>query len=1494
MPVIRSPFATGGPSSTRPGVPASRSTRAQGEDFSSYIRRLTGVDIAPTPRPRVEQLEQVVVPSRLSPPRGTQPVGRRRVQETEPPQPDSQLDLSNLLRDISEERREERGPEVKPEDFVSEGDVDSAVRKARTELAGMLSLPQEQRQQVKEQVEQIAVGEAAERGGIAGLAKGLFELLPESVEEPIKEGAGRALGTIGSLVETTFRVPQSYAKELTDFFTEGQEPSFVDFFSQSFGPVAESVGLDIGDPDFSPEYKPIQDTAQALFDKDLSGNDWVSGFDTALDLGVRIGADPTTWTLLTPLKYQSAGGRAAAAQDFLRSVTAVPLDDSLKAQYAADIYRYGPNYLPTSVRDSLVREGIFEPAGIRLAGQTVPGTKAVSETLGAGISSARARFGDIGGGGVATGLTPGSLLGLTDIARGANMSSVEVLDAFAVHASTMQAKADARQLAGDLAGNNDRWMRKADALSAEDSRMVIDFAEGIIDDVPDNLREIAEAYRRMTRDEALARFNAQRLDISQRRGLRLDEVTPRDNWFHRTTTSAARALFASSRKRKGLDGNAIERLVGRELGLSPQQLGRVEGFTMARQDMNTFLGQPLRHGGRSTNEFNDIFRAQYGINLFEENVGINGRKYLASLVRQFERQSFVDNLFRFRPGQIKPLLSTEPSARAVRKVINELESMLRGVDKAIIGMSEGTPKIGAKNFMESVIAGIRNASSPGFIESAGFRSRVKRLRGRLVELERQISEASVLAARSTSDAQDEFLTVVGPLESRIRSLREAIDAGQGEMAVAEDWLRSKYAQVFLDTAGMPSGPAGIADALDKWALQNLSGAALKSNREAIARRRAQAVRRGREIDVDGAPEKLSAAKEELVKRQRKVTAAENTLNRVVANDPDVKHLGSLERKRDSISSKLDVASALAGSWDRWEQEIGILYRFDIAKIRAIIDEMPRGVPKGETESSRQQSIAWLEKVDRTMRNLESYGLDDGELDALTRVMSQLFSLEADVSQLSLSAVKAKELEDRVRQGLMDGDWVQDLSVGWKGIEALQAQVSPRLSQRLVGDIEGDFIDNALNALGDPVNRGLLLKAYDANLRYFKSTAILTVGFTIRNALTATFNNIVYSVPTETIIKGLKFANDVWRLGPEKAIERLPKDQRARYEAAWRMVIATGGGRMIDEIVPVIGRDRNRFNSRVASAGYTVGDYVFRPFAGRLSAGARRLNENVEIGVRMPLALDAVDKGFSLEAGAARIARVQFDYTDLSGFDRVAKRIIPFWVFASRNIPLQLINQAVRPGPYRAYEKLRGTGEEDDRRLARWRVRQKPIPVGDWFLNLDLPFVAVGEDIANLTSLSGLAGQASPLPRAVVEYITGNRIAFGTSYPYSQDYRKFGATDLPGLLLGVVSDRGEAAKQGLVKEKDVQVVGGALPALQNIQRYIAAILEATGSEETGQRYLGGPETYYERDALLTALKAVGIDVFQPTAASESKERSAIIAEINDLLREQRRMSGALEE
>ena len=142
-------------------------------------------------------------------------------------------------------------------------------------------------------------------------------------------------------------------------------------------------------------------------------------------------------------------------------------------------------------------------------------------------------------------------------------------------------------------------------------------------------------------------------------------------------------------------------------------------------------------------------------------------------------------------------------------------------------------------------------------------------------------------------------------------------------------------------------------------------------------------------------------------------------------------------------------------------------------------------------------------------------------------------------------------------------------------------------------------------------------------------------------------------------------------------------------------------------------------------------------------------------------------------------------------------------------------------------------------------------------------------------------------------MTGQRIAFGSAYPYSEQYRKAGTTDLPGALLAIASGEGETLlEEGLIKGSRQEVAAGALPALANIQRYLAAIIEAAGIEG-GQRVVGGSETYYERDPFGTLRKAVGLDLFKLTEEERSKERARVIRELSELQREQGRIRAALE-
>jgi hypothetical protein len=60
------------------------------------------------------------------------------------------------------------------------------------------------------------------------------------------------------------------------------------------------------------------------------------------------------------------------------------------------------------------------------------------------------------------------------------------------------------------------------------------------------------------------------------------------------------------------------------------------------------------------------------------------------------------------------------------------------------------------------------------------------------------------------------------------------------------------------------------------------------------------------------------------------------------------------------------------------------------------------------------------------------------------------------------------------------------------------------------------------------------------------------------------------------------------------------------------------------------------------------------------------------------------KGLSIDEAAARTNKFLFDYSDLSKADRVLKQIIPFWMWTSRNVPLQFENMLMNPKVYQYY------------------------------------------------------------------------------------------------------------------------------------------------------------------------------------------------------------------
>jgi len=1418
-------------------------------------------------------------------------------------------------------------------------DVQSAVVSARQELAEIPGVTGERYADLVSDIEDIAAGESDGGGGSFWenlRADRIFAAIQDAVvPDFVMEGATAAGEDILRAVAVPGRTVESVAKELTDLVTTDPrktEFSVVDLITQPFDYE-----------NFNPEYSPVS-SAIELFGGDPGST--AAFFDSVLGFVGKAASDPTTYLLATPLGSQGAVGRQAAAQKLLSwqrglrsqrpvsggrtaagrptgtapltggvpepvaSVAGRGLSEVEQASLARDIYRYGIDKLPAEIRDAAAAAGILPQAGVRVYGQRIPWTEGAGETLALGINRLRAKFGDIGGGAVGVGLTPRSRAPLAGVARAAGeiTDPTDVLDRFATVRAAQEAKSAAGQFTNRFAGRYGALVKELSKLDENESAIVIALVEGEIKSVSpgdERLLRLAQTLA-SAQGEILFEFNAARQAISNAAGLRLEPVGTIDNYVHRTLTDRARSWFRKPSNKQQ------SRVVADNFGVDAPALRANEGFTMSRKLDGKFLDETLQTGPLITKsdgtqvragtieEINSISRKKLGFDMFESRAEKILANYIQSVGKQLQRQTFIDRMFQFRPGSIAPLMGTSKIAQSTAKVVDDFNKAVAAIDRAIAGGSgmpaAETVRGQAREIVSKMGRIAREVSSPGFAETRKAQRAARVAKERLDNLQQEIAATRQAAESRRVEIDQAALDVLAPLEARVKALQEAIARGEGEIAVATEWLLSKHRQLFPDMVDRPTAPAELARDIIRETDQKLSGAARSSVVGKTERMAAQAKRQGTQVDVQGAPVALSEAKKELPKVSKQVRQAETAWKRTVQTDPVLKEYGSLNNRAARAAASYDAKSAIAGEAEQWMATVGDLYAADIKKITDLLNDMPKA------GDGYEMTVAWVNKVKDTFDSLVATEMDDSTREALTRVLAQLFGEESLLARREgtrLLAEGAEKYEQRVRAGLVDEGFTKEIIAGWEKISEMQVQVSPQLANTINGVYSG-LVDDMVKAIARDGQRTLLGQMYDISLGYFKGTAILTLGFTTRNAVTAAFNNWIAGVSIRQMKESLDFARNWRRYGLEGAYTMLGRSSGeqavARMRSAVDALLATGGGKNVDEIIPVVGRkNRRRFNNKVAD--YTVGvggELLFRPFAGRLSATARRANEWVEIGMRLPLALNSIDRGGSVVQAAAAISRFQFDYSDLSPFDEQAKLAIPFWVFASRNIPLQTINRAIAPGKYNAYDRFQqGMEQYEDPEMSSWRKARNPISwLGGWYTDLDLPFQNLAGEAADLTSFPGLIGQASPFPRAVLEGVTGQRVAFGTSYPYSDDFVPVAPLDPVAQLVSLVAGE-QRGDERVVRESDVQSLTSAFPALGNAQRYAAAIAGFLGqdtAEGSIGRVVGGQERYYtERDKWNTLLAAFGVPLQRNIDAERDATNQRRIAEIQQELRKIRELN-----
>ncbi|GEM_PF-1958899 len=169
---------------------------------------------------------------------------------------------------------------------------------------------------------------------------------------------------------------------------------------------------------------------------------------------------------------------------------------------------------------------------------------------------------------------------------------------------------------------------------------------------------------------------------------------------------------------------------------------------------------------------------------------------------------------------------------------------------------------------------------------------------------------------------------------------------------------------------------------------------------------------------------------------------------------------------------------------------------------------------------------------------------------------------------------------------------------------------------------------------------------------------------------------------------------------------------------------------------------------------------------------------VEDRLRIPLFVDRLIKGDTVDQAAKKVFQFHFDYAPegLTLFERnVMRRLLPFYRWSRGNIPLQLENLAKQPGKYAGLQKLIDTVQDTDK--ARMEYKDLPeymrenIPIrigekqgmGQYLYGLGLPV----EDINKLwrgsikRTMQGILGEFSPALKFPLEKATGINLYFGT-------------------------------------------------------------------------------------------------------------------------------------
>jgi hypothetical protein len=265
-------------------------------------------------------------------------------------------------------------------------------------------------------------------------------------------------------------------------------------------------------------------------------------------------------------------------------------------------------------------------------------------------------------------------------------------------------------------------------------------------------------------------------------------------------------------------------------------------------------------------------------------------------------------------------------------------------------------------------------------------------------------------------------------------------------------------------------------------------------------------------------------------------------------------------------------------------------------------------------------------------------------------------------------------------------------------------------------------------------------------KFFKAYATLSPGFHIRNAMSNTF--MLFAAGGD-----LKYLNE----GLEMSKSWLNASKRGLNVDQWIEEIGTKGASKEMQT-----KAREAMNAFFQSGGGLTSDFFDTGSKYFGTKTSKKMGQWVENHSRFMMSWDGVAQGLDAEGAAIRTRRFLIDYTDVSTGDQVMRQIVPFWMWTSRNLPMQISNMWVNPKAYTMYNTIKRNFRNDEEGdvVPKWmqEIGAFKLPFGkDLYATPDFGFNRVGQQLSELNDPQRLLANVNPLLRVPVELMGGRQL-----------------------------------------------------------------------------------------------------------------------------------------